>query len=610
MNTLSATASLLTHSLALALLHSLWQGMLLYCLLFVALKAAPNADSRVKYYLSLSMFTGLFVWFTDTWLSQYERLKGITVFITEAGAGTEAPITYSAKAMQEVAANPTFISNFLPGVAHYVPAIMAIYSTGLALMLARILLNLAQLKALRTKGIQEPGDEWTELLLYWQNKLGIRRPVSLLLSARVNAPLMLGTLKPIILLPITTFSHLTTEQAEALLIHELAHIRRHDYLLNIFQTIAETILFFNPFVWLLSGIIRNERENCCDDIVVANTASPLPYAKALAILATSRINNQLTLAATGNSNQLLNRIKKIMDMKKKKLNYSQLTIIIAAFTALTFIVATVAITPSFAQNTKKSTSDTAAKKKLYKYKTITVDSNGKETVEESVSDKPLNGKKEEEMDTDQKRDKKTVHKSIVIQSGGSKPGKGGSISYSYSSDDDDDLNKVIKDITKATKSAIAAVSSIPMEAIEKEIDNASREIDNIDWDKIRNEVKKGIAEVDRELSSEKLHKEIRIELQKSKSALEKTQIELSHSRAHVREDQPGNNFEAMLDMMENDGLIDRSTTYIISKRKNELYINSQKQPLSVMDKYSRYLKAKSVSISGKKGALSITINDD
>jgi hypothetical protein len=149
-----------------------------------------------------------------------------------------------------------------------------------------------------------------------------------------------------------------------------------------------------------------------------------------------------------------------------------------------------------------------------------------------------------------------------------------------------------------------------MEAIEKEIDNASREIDNIDWDKIRNEVKKGIAEVDRELSSEKLHKEIRIELQKSKSALEKTQIELSHSRAHVREDQPGNNFEAMLDMMENDGLIDRSTTYIISKRKNELYINSQKQPLSVMDKYSRYLKAKSVSISGKKGALSITINDD
>ena len=167
--------------------------------------------------------------------------------------------------------------------------------------------------------------------------------------------MMIGALKPVILLPIATINYLTTEQVETILLHELAHIKRHDYLLNIFQTIAETILFFNPFVWLISRIIRREREHCCDDIVIANMSSPLPYAKALAMLENTRLEaNNVALAATGNKQQLLGRIKRIMGTRKNKLNYTQLTIVIVVVLAVTLTVATFTYTQSFAQKSKNS----------------------------------------------------------------------------------------------------------------------------------------------------------------------------------------------------------------------------------------------------------------
>ena len=155
-------------------------------------------------------------------------------------------------------------THILPRLENYFPLLMLIYSLGLAFMLCRLLINIVQLRGLRKQGTIIPEMQLTDLVTLLQQQFGITRPVQLFLSTRINVPMMLGTLKPIILLPVATINHLTTEQVEAILLHELAHIKRHDYLLNIFQTVAETVLFFNPFVWLLSGIIRREREHCCD----------------------------------------------------------------------------------------------------------------------------------------------------------------------------------------------------------------------------------------------------------------------------------------------------------------------------------------------------------
>ena len=106
----------------------------------------------------------------------------------------------------------------------------------------------------------------------------------------VDVPCMMGYFKPVILLPFTLSTYLSAEEVEAILLHELAHIKRGDYLVNLLQQVIGILLFFNPCMLLINKIINEERENCCDDLVVEATASPLIYAKALFKLEQTREN--------------------------------------------------------------------------------------------------------------------------------------------------------------------------------------------------------------------------------------------------------------------------------------------------------------------------------
>ena len=115
-------------------------------------------------------------------------------------------------------------------------------------------------------------------------RLHIGRAVRLLESTLVDVPTVIGWLKPVVLLPASALAGLSPHQLEAILAHELAHIRRHDYLVNLLQTLVETLLFYHPAVWWLSRRIRAERENCCDDLAVSLCGDPVAYAAALAEL--------------------------------------------------------------------------------------------------------------------------------------------------------------------------------------------------------------------------------------------------------------------------------------------------------------------------------------
>ena len=99
-------------------------------------------------------------------------------------------------------------------------------------------------------------------------RMKISRPVRILQSTLVEIPIVAGWLTPVILLPVSILAELSPQQLEAILAHELAHIRRHDYLVNLLQTVAETLLFYHPAVWWVSRRIRIEREHCCDDAAV------------------------------------------------------------------------------------------------------------------------------------------------------------------------------------------------------------------------------------------------------------------------------------------------------------------------------------------------------
>jgi HEAT repeat protein/beta-lactamase regulating signal transducer with metallopeptidase domain len=173
-----------------------------------------------------------------------------------------------------------------------------------------------RLKSYRTRPL---GEEWEQTLLRLCDQLRAPRPARLLESALVKVPMVVGWLRPVILLPASALTGLSPQQLEAIIAHELAHIRRHDYLINLLQAVVETLLFYHPAVWWVSRRIRQEREHCCDDLAVAVCGDSLTYARALLEMEQLRAAGpQLAMAANGGS--LMNRIQRLVGAQPKHAN--------------------------------------------------------------------------------------------------------------------------------------------------------------------------------------------------------------------------------------------------------------------------------------------------
>src|SRR5258707_8817592 len=163
------------------------------------------------------------------------------------------------------------------------------------------------------------GYEWRRPPTRLSDALNLRRGVELLESAAVEVPTVIGFVKPVILLPVATLSGLSTDQIEMILAHELAHIRRHDFLINLIQAVVETLLFYHPAVWWISHCVRVEREHCCDDMAIAVCGNPLQYARALTRLEELRVDPaHAFIAANGGS--LLSRIRRLIPQRAESPN--------------------------------------------------------------------------------------------------------------------------------------------------------------------------------------------------------------------------------------------------------------------------------------------------
>ncbi|HXY35185.1 MAG TPA: M56 family metallopeptidase, partial [Planctomycetaceae bacterium] len=150
-------------------------------------------------------------------------------------------------------------------------------------------------------------------------KLGLTRRVRLVQSALVDSPVVIGALKPVILLPASLITEIPADQLESLLAHELAHVLRHDYLVNLVQSAIETLLFYHPAVWWISAQVRTERENCCDDLAIAVASDRAVYVRALATVAGAR-TSQMAPAATGG--RLIPRLRRILGVVDPAARYS------------------------------------------------------------------------------------------------------------------------------------------------------------------------------------------------------------------------------------------------------------------------------------------------
>jgi len=196
------------------------------------------------------------------------------------------------------------------GAAPLLLWVVAIWIVGAMACWVRMLGGWILAERLRSRLVRRAPGEWQQALDRLKTRFRVSRPVQLLVSSLVQAPVVVGWLRPAVLVPVGALAGLPADQVEALLLHELAHIRRHDYLVNLFQGVVEAILFYHPAVWWISGHIRVERELCCDDMAVAASGDVLTYARALAELESARpAHAGMVMAASGGS--LVNRIARL-----------------------------------------------------------------------------------------------------------------------------------------------------------------------------------------------------------------------------------------------------------------------------------------------------------
>ena len=296
-------------ALGWTLLHSLWQVMLI-CGLVALLLRVSAASSQWRYFYACGGLLLACLISLSTFVYTYRQLQPDDVELQSQPMGFFLFL------------DPQTSADFsIASVLHFFDAnmfsILIVWISGLVIFSLRLLGSWWYVNRLKNNSMHAP-HQWSETLGLLALRMGIKKTTFLAESSRVTAPIVIGYLKPVILVPVGMFSGLTTEEIETIFLHELAHIKRHDYLVNLLQSVIEVLFFFNPFVWILSGLIRREREYCCDDLVVRYHGNALAYAYALTRLEETRLTaTTLALSLGNNKNQLLYRIKRMMEKSFK-----------------------------------------------------------------------------------------------------------------------------------------------------------------------------------------------------------------------------------------------------------------------------------------------------
>ena len=283
----------LLQSLGWALLNSLWQMAALWFVYQIACCFLQKGRSTHRANLASSLLLTGFGWFVSTIFIFYNDLS--------KGEAISSPLS-------------TYINtDWLPGSLNW---ISGIYLLLLVLPLLRFIRNFRYVQVIRNYGLSKIPVDWRIYVQQHSELMGIRKKVEIWVSDFVASPVTIGFLKPMILVPAAAINHLTPQQLEAILLHELAHIRRYDYLLNLLVNIIRTILYFNPFVAALAKSLEREREKSCDEMVLQFRYNPFQYATALLTLEqTTRDTQTLVLGAGGKKGDLLHRIEHIMGHK-------------------------------------------------------------------------------------------------------------------------------------------------------------------------------------------------------------------------------------------------------------------------------------------------------
>jgi len=328
--------------LGLTLLHFVWQGTIVVTMYAVVRKwGARTLGPSGRYFLACGVLTAMAIIPIVTWmLLPVQKSAAVTFSAPLSAPRADSVPTIPFLLPSEVYAAPH---------GHFLSWVVVFWMTGATAFSLRLLSGWILAQRFRHRRVRAASLEWQRRLDRLKACISVTRPVRLLVSGLIDAPGSLGWLRPIVLVPAGALAGLPCAQMEALLLHELAHIRRHDYLVHILQSVVETVLFYHPGVWWVSGHMRTDRELCCDDIAVSITGDAVVYARALAEFDSARFIQPAVVAA--NSGSVAKRIARLLGQSSTSGHATSVTATVQALVLLAIgawaVFAQTAIPPQF-----------------------------------------------------------------------------------------------------------------------------------------------------------------------------------------------------------------------------------------------------------------------
>lgn len=307
-----------------SLIHFVWQGALIAMIAAIVLRLLANRSAESRYTVSVAAMLLMLVAPVITFM-----------FYAQTGHATLKLLRIISNSVKASAHSGVQSATLAAATTSWTQWIVLAWIFGVLICSIRLIAGWTMSRSLTKAGTSAVPSEIQQSFNEVMERLAMTTPVRLLASLRIDTPVAIGWLRPVVLLPLTAITGLDEAQLRAVLAHELAHIRRHDFLVNLLQRGVESILFYHPAVWWLSARIRSEREHCCDDLAVQISGNRLVYAEALIELERVRTAApELAVAATGGN--LTQRIRRVLGYRMMNDDWR------SAIAALLFIVVWIA----------------------------------------------------------------------------------------------------------------------------------------------------------------------------------------------------------------------------------------------------------------------------
>lgn len=316
------------------LIHSLWIGMAIALLAGLVITLTRRSAADLRYRLLCSVLVLFVLAVGVTFYIEWDSSRPVVVSGNKVHSASQGQIYLYAVGPVRAPENQSLLNQAIGFLNQHTNIIFLVWLLFFMLKSMKMAGGLLYIQRIRNYKVYAVSDELTHKIDLFASRIGIRQTISLVQSELVKVPVAVGWLKPVILLPMGIVLQLSTEQLESILWHELAHIRRRDYLVNILQGIVEAVFFFNPGLLWLSSLIRTEREACCDDMVLSRMNRKANYLEALLAFGYEDASRTNLAMSIGSGNQLRDRLKRMINQENKRLSMAEKVVLIAGLVLL------------------------------------------------------------------------------------------------------------------------------------------------------------------------------------------------------------------------------------------------------------------------------------